>query len=97
MADLKAEDVKHLAKLARIDLSDEEISTFQTQLSAILDYVEQLDKADTSDLEPTSQVTGLTSVSRGDDEDTSDTMPTSELLEQAPDTQDSNLKVPRVL
>lgn len=59
-------DVKHIAKLANIKVTDEEIPKFEKQLTDILDYVKKLDEADTSTVEPTSQVTGLENVLRED-------------------------------
>ncbi|MDP3998094.1 MAG: Asp-tRNA(Asn)/Glu-tRNA(Gln) amidotransferase subunit GatC [bacterium] len=60
-------DVSHVAKLANLDLTDEENKRFAGQLSSILDYVAQLDKIDTKGVEPTSQVTGLENVTRKDE------------------------------
>ncbi len=60
-------DVKHIAKLANLTLTDEEIPKFEKQLSDILTYIETLNKLDTSKVEPTYQVTGLTNVMRNDD------------------------------
>jgi aspartyl-tRNA(Asn)/glutamyl-tRNA(Gln) amidotransferase subunit C len=68
MADLSRDDVLKLAQLARLKLSDDEITAYQRELAEILGYVEQLDDVDVSGLEPTSQVTGLTNVSRPDEE-----------------------------
>jgi aspartyl-tRNA(Asn)/glutamyl-tRNA(Gln) amidotransferase subunit C len=68
MADLSRDDVLKLAQLARLRLTDEEISTYQKELVEILKYVEQLNDVDVSGLEPTSQVTGLTNVTRADEE-----------------------------
>jgi aspartyl-tRNA(Asn)/glutamyl-tRNA(Gln) amidotransferase subunit C len=68
MADLTRDDVLKLARLARLKLSDDEIARYQKELAEILNYVEQLDSVDVSGLEPTSQVTGLTNVTRADDE-----------------------------
>ena len=63
---LTKEQVEHVAQLARLGLSDKEVEKFQTQLSGILDYVEQLNEVDTEGVEPTAQVTGLTNVLRED-------------------------------
>lgn len=63
---LTAKQVTHVATLARIGLSKEEIEKFRTQLSGILDYVEMLSEVDTTGIEPTAQVTGLTNVTRED-------------------------------
>lgn len=59
-------DVPHVAKLANLPLTDEETAKFEKQLSAVLDYVKKLDEVDVSNIEPTSQVTGLENVSRED-------------------------------
>lgn len=59
-------DVKHIAKLARLRIKDDEISKFANQLSSILNYVEQLNELDTSTVDETSQVTGLKNVVQED-------------------------------
>lgn len=59
---LTADDVKHLAKLSAIQLTDEEVTRYQQQLSDILNYVEQLAEVDTKNVESTSQTTGTTNV-----------------------------------
>lgn len=63
---LTKQQVHHVAKLARLGLSDAEIEKFQVQLSAILEYVEQLNEVNTDGVEPTAQVTGLANVTRQD-------------------------------
>ena len=64
---ISEDQVKHIAKLARLKLSDKEIKKFSGQLSDILKYVEILNKVDTEKVEETSQVTGLTNVSEKDE------------------------------
>lgn len=59
-------DVKHVAKLANLPLTTDEEKKFEAQLGETLDYVSTLDKIDTSNVEPTSQVTGLENVTRED-------------------------------
>lgn len=66
MAKLTTDEVKHIAKLSKLDLGEEEIKKFQGQLSKIVDYISQLSEIDTSNLEPTSQTTGLENVFRLD-------------------------------
>lgn len=56
-----------MAKLARLSLSSVELTKFQGQLSNILDYVELLNEVNTDGVEPTAQVTALTSVMREDE------------------------------
>lgn len=64
---LTKQQVEHVAMLARLGLSEAEIEKFQTQLSGILDYVEQLNEVNTEGISPTAQVTGLTNVMRADE------------------------------
>lgn len=59
-------NVSHIAKLANITLDPSESEKFDKQLAQTLDYVEELGKIDTSNIEPTSQVTGLENVTRDD-------------------------------
>ena len=96
MAKLTREDVLKLARLSRLRLSDEEISQFQSEISQILAYVEQLSAVDTADLKPTSQVTGLTNVMR-EDEVVDYGMSQDELLKNAPAIEKKQFKVKRVL
>lgn len=68
-AKLTKEEVKHVAKLANLTLTEAEIEKFQKQLSAVLGYVEILSQVQTAGVEPTSQVTGLENVLREDKAD----------------------------
>lgn len=96
MAKLKREDVLKLARLSRLHLTDDEVVRFQKEIEAILGYVEQLQSVDLGDLEPTSQVTGLTNVMRPDVEKEYGATP-SDLLKNAPATQDGQIRVKRML
>lgn len=64
---LSKEDVRHIAKLARLGLNEEEVAKFATQLSDILSYVELLNEVDVKNVQPTSQVTGLLNIKRKDE------------------------------
>ena len=64
---LSREEVKHIADLARLALSDEELTLYQEQLSDILEYMEQLKRLDTEAIEPTATVLPLRSVMRSDE------------------------------
>lgn len=93
---ISTQDVQYIAGLAKIAVSDKEAATLQAELTAILEYVRQLDELDTSGVEPTYQVTGLVNVMRNDtiiDYGVSQ----QELLKNAPHTQDNQIKVPKVL
>lgn len=61
-------DVKHIAQLANLPLKDSEIPKFEKQLSDIVGYIEKLNALDTSSVESTAQVTGLSNVLREDGE-----------------------------
>ena len=63
---LNTDDVKKIAGLARLKLSDDEIQQMSTELDAIVGYVEQLRSVDTEGIEPIAQVTGLVNVVRED-------------------------------
>lgn len=96
---LSKEDVLKLAKLSRLQLTDAEVAQYREELSSILDYVQQLENVDTSGLEPTYQVTGLTSqdvnVTR-DDEITAQ-VSHEELMKNVPDRQGRHIKVKRMV
>ncbi len=59
-------DIKHIAELSRIRLTEVEENTFGEQLGSILKYIEKLDEVDTKKVEPTAQVSGLVDVLRAD-------------------------------
>ncbi|MCR4306190.1 MAG: Asp-tRNA(Asn)/Glu-tRNA(Gln) amidotransferase subunit GatC, partial [Candidatus Daviesbacteria bacterium] len=64
---LTLDQVKKVAKLANLPLTTEEEEKYSEQLSNILNYIEQLNKVDTSDIEPTFNVTGQSNVMREDE------------------------------
>ncbi|PIR49728.1 Asp-tRNA(Asn)/Glu-tRNA(Gln) amidotransferase GatCAB subunit C [Candidatus Peregrinibacteria bacterium CG10_big_fil_rev_8_21_14_0_10_54_7] len=66
MANLSHDDVRHIAKLARLHLREEEVEKFSKELTSILQYVEKLQTVDTKGVEPTAQVAGLANVFRKD-------------------------------
>jgi aspartyl-tRNA(Asn)/glutamyl-tRNA(Gln) amidotransferase subunit C len=96
MADLTRDDILKLARLARISLSDEEVSEFTDEFSEILKYVEQLNAIDTTGLKPTSQVTGLLNVTRPDKILDYGYDPRS-LLKNVPKTDNNQIKVKRMI
>jgi aspartyl-tRNA(Asn)/glutamyl-tRNA(Gln) amidotransferase subunit C len=63
---LSAEDVRAIADLARLELSEDDIARYRRQLSAILDYFQKLEELDTSHIDPTSSALPLTNVMRPD-------------------------------
>jgi len=90
-------DVDHVAKLARLGLTEKEKKKFKKELSAILDFVEKLKEVKTGKIEPTAQVTGLENVSREDKGRAKSKRETEKLLELAPETKDGHVKVKAVL
>ena len=96
MATLSRDDVLKLARLARISLSDTEVDEFSGELSAILQYVEQLSQVDVEGLQPTNQVTGLTNVMRKDEVIDYGYAP-ADLLKNVPAVENNQLKVKRMI
>jgi len=92
---LTKEEVEHIANLARLKLTGEEKGRYREQLSAILDYFTQLQGVDTTDIPPTSSVLPVRSVLRPDDP--SPGLSLEELLENAPQTESGQFRVPPVL
>ena len=88
-------DIEKVARLARLELSDEEKSTFGSQLEQILTYMEQLNGLDTSGVEPTSHAIPVYNVFREDEVRSS--LPQEEVLAVAPDEEDGHFKVPRII
>ncbi len=97
MSKLTRDDVLKLARLSRLALSEDELQRFQKELTEILTYVEALSKVDTTGLEPTYQVSGLTSVMRQDELIDYQAKP-EDLLKNAPVKPEKNqFKVRRIL
>jgi aspartyl-tRNA(Asn)/glutamyl-tRNA(Gln) amidotransferase subunit C len=87
--------VRHIALLARLKPSDEEVQVFSGQLSAILDYVEQLNEVDTTDVPPTAHALPVSNVFRPDEPHTPLTPDAA--LANAPQRDGSFFAVPKVL
>lgn len=87
--------VEHIARLARLAISEEEKALFGTQLSTILDYIEKLNELDTAAVEPTAHVIDLTNVMRQDASRPS--LPPEEALANAPDRTEQFYRVPRII
>ena len=93
---LTKDDVQKVAQLARIELSEEEVAKFQTQMSDILSYVEQLQQVNTEGVDVTAQVTGLENVSRQDDINACEEDIRKEALNEAPELTANLIKVKSV-
>lgn len=95
---LTKDEVKKVAALARLELSEEEVETLTPQLSNILGFIDQLKEVDTINVEPTAQVTGLSDVWRADEYENWDKAEIAAALAQAPAGLDGNqIKVKKVL
>lgn len=92
---LSLEEVAHVAKLARLRLSQSHLQQYSTQLSAILDYIDKLNELDVTGVEPLAHPTGVTN--RLDDDEVAAPMPIEHLLRNAPAIEDRYLAVPKVL
>ena len=88
------QDVEHVAKLARLDLTEEEKVKFSKQLGDVLKYVEQMNEVDTSNVEPLSHVVDFNNVMREDEihYDCSN----EELMMNAPEEENGFFKVPKI-
>ena len=92
---ISAKDVAHVARLARLDLSDEEKERMGRELDGILTYIDKLRALDTSGIEPTSHAVPVTNVMR--DDVAGPSLPRAETLANAPDRQGDLFRVPRII
>jgi aspartyl-tRNA(Asn)/glutamyl-tRNA(Gln) amidotransferase subunit C len=95
MPGLTRRDVEHVAHLARLALTDDELERFTEQLGVILDHAAQVAALDTSGVEPTAHPLPLVNVLRGDDVRPS--LDHAEVLAMAPAAEDGRFRVPRIL
>lgn len=95
LADISKDQVKHVAHLARLAVTDEEVEHLTKDLSAIIDYAEQLNELDTDQIEPTTHVLNLKNVMRKDEP--KDWITREDALENAPDAEDGQFRVPSIL
>lgn len=91
---ISEEQVRHVANLARLGLSDEEVGRMGGQLDAILESIEKIGELDLADVPPTSNPLNLTNVLRPDEPRAE--LPHSEALSNAPDPVDEQFAVPRI-
>jgi len=96
MSKLNKKDVEYVARLAKLSLGQKEILKYQKQLSEIVSYVSELSEVDTSNVEPTSQTTGLTDVYRLD-ELSSDGLTQNEALSGTEKIHNGYFVVPQIL
>jgi aspartyl-tRNA(Asn)/glutamyl-tRNA(Gln) amidotransferase subunit C len=90
-------EVKHIAKLARLGLTEKEIEKFQKELSKILDYIEKLKEVDVSEIEPTGHSIEINNVMREDEINQKIKTKSEKLLALAPERKNGYLKVKSIL
>jgi len=95
MSKITSEDVRKVAKLARLDLQDELIETYTPQLEKILGYVAQLEKVDTQDIPPTTRAVEVINVMREDCVETTEVR--EEIINLAPNREEDFFRVPKIL
>jgi aspartyl-tRNA(Asn)/glutamyl-tRNA(Gln) amidotransferase subunit C len=92
---ISREEVEHVARLARLELTDEEIETFRTQLDAVLERAQRIQGLDLDDVPPTAHPVELVNVWR--DDVVVGFADTALILENAPATEDGKFRVPQIL
>ena len=95
MSRISADDVRKVAKLARLELPDDKIATYTGQLERILDYVAHLEQVDTEGVPPTTRAVEVVNVTRPDRVEP--TPVREELLNQAPQREGDFYRVPKIL
>jgi aspartyl-tRNA(Asn)/glutamyl-tRNA(Gln) amidotransferase subunit C len=92
---ISREDVEKVAKLARLQLSAEQVDEFTGQLGAILEYVEKMNELDTDNVEPLAHCLPVSNVFR--DDEVKESLGTAETLANAPQRDGEFFRVPKIL
>lgn len=95
MSRISKEEVKHVANLARLAITEEETEMFTTQLDAIITFAEQLNEIDTTGVEPTTHVLEMKNILREDKAEKG--LPVEDVVKNAPDHKDGYIRVPSIL
>jgi aspartyl-tRNA(Asn)/glutamyl-tRNA(Gln) amidotransferase subunit C len=95
MSHISADDVRKVATLARLDLPDDRIEIYTSQLESILGYVDQLQAVDTTDVPPTTRAVEVVNVTRADGVNATEVR--EEILDQAPKREGDFYRVPKIL
>ena len=95
MTRISKEQVKHVANLARLAITEEKTEKLTKQLDSIITFAEQLNELDTENVEPTTHVLHMKNVLREDK--ASQGLPREEVLKNAPDHQDGQIRVPGIM
>ena len=92
---ISTEDVRHISRLARLNITDEETEVMRGQLDSILTYVDKLGELDTKDVTPMSHVIPLQNVLREDVD--KESLPREKALANAPEKSDGCYRVPKII
>ena len=95
MSRITSSDVRKVAELARLNLPEDQITTYTVELEEILSYVEQLQEIDTNNIQATSRAVEVTNVMREDDVEL--TCSREDILDQAPHREGDFFRVPKIL
>ncbi|MDD3818586.1 MAG: Asp-tRNA(Asn)/Glu-tRNA(Gln) amidotransferase subunit GatC [Actinomycetota bacterium] len=94
MERISKDDVRHVAKLAELELEEKDLKRFVLQLDKVLDYVAEISSVDTEGVAPTSHVLDVKNVFR--DDEPGESFTTEYALKNAPDEVDGGFKVPKI-
>ena len=95
MSKITSNDVRKVAKLARLEIADDQLEIYTSQLEKILAYVAQLEEVETDDVSPTTRAVEVVNVVREDSVKASNML--EELLDQAPQREGNFFRVPKIL
>ncbi|MCY8344631.1 Asp-tRNA(Asn)/Glu-tRNA(Gln) amidotransferase subunit GatC [Bacillus haynesii] len=95
MSRISIEEVKHVAHLARLAITDEEAAMFTEQLDSIISFAEELNEVDTENVKPTTHVLQMKNIMRKDVPDKG--LPVEDVVKNAPDQKDGYIRVPSIL
>ena len=95
MTKITIDEVKHVANLARLAITEEEAQKFTNQLDKIIGFAEQLNELDTDNVEPTSHVLDIKNVLREDIAQAG--LPVEEVLKNAPEHENGQIRVPSII
>jgi aspartyl-tRNA(Asn)/glutamyl-tRNA(Gln) amidotransferase subunit C len=95
MSRISVEQVKHVANLARLAVTEEEAEMFRKQLDDIITFSELLNELDTENVVPTSHVLAMKNILREDISKPG--LPVEEVLKNAPDSKDGQIRVPSII
>jgi aspartyl-tRNA(Asn)/glutamyl-tRNA(Gln) amidotransferase subunit C len=94
---LTTEDILHIAKLGNLTLNEKEIEVFKKQLSTVIEYINKLQEINTKNVEPSSQITGLTDVLREDKVNDKRTLTSEQALVNTKSKEGNLFKVKAIL